>query len=110
MDREAERRRFYRSHDPARLMALSDGVFAIVITLLVLEIHVPDLGGGRRLAEALDEIRPSFVPFLIWSSSVDRPSPQHRSEQEEAGVLRVDPSLARYRWNVGSASPSRPLA
>ena len=46
-------------------MALSDGVFAIVITLLVLEIHVPDLGGDRQLAEALDENRPSFVAFLI---------------------------------------------
>ena len=40
MDQERQRRQFERSHDPARLMALTDGVFAIVITLLVLEIHV----------------------------------------------------------------------
>jgi uncharacterized membrane protein len=65
MDREKERRRFDRSHDPARVMALSDGVFAIVITLLVLEIRVPDLTGVQRLADALSEIRPSFVAFLI---------------------------------------------
>ena len=39
MDQERQRRQFERSHDPARLMALTDGVFAIVITLLVLEIH-----------------------------------------------------------------------
>lgn len=66
MDHAAERRhRFERSHDPARVMALSDGVIAIVITLLVLEIHVPDLAGGQPLIQALDEIRPSLVAFLI---------------------------------------------
>jgi uncharacterized membrane protein len=59
------RRRFDRRHDPARVMALSDGVFAIVITLLVLEVHVPDLAGGQRLADALREIWPSLVAFVI---------------------------------------------
>jgi uncharacterized membrane protein len=65
MEHEEERRRFERSHDPARLMALSDGVFAIIITLLVLEIHVPDLTGGQQLSDALHEVRPSFVAFLL---------------------------------------------
>jgi uncharacterized membrane protein len=46
-------------------MALSDGVFAIVITLLVLEIHVPELTRGQTLRTALEDIRPSFVAFLI---------------------------------------------
>ena len=54
-----------REHDPARVLALSDGVIAIVITLLVLELHVPDLAGGQNLTEALREIRPSFIGFLI---------------------------------------------
>jgi uncharacterized membrane protein len=40
-------------------------VFAIVITLLVLEIRVPDLTSGQRLAKAISEIRPSLVAFLI---------------------------------------------
>lgn len=57
--------RFERSNDPARVLALSDGVFAIVITLLVLEIHVPDLSQGQSLLVALREIRPSLVGFLI---------------------------------------------
>jgi uncharacterized membrane protein len=54
-----------RLHDPARVLALSDGVFAILITLLVLEIHVPELTHGHTLNEALREIRPSLVAFVI---------------------------------------------
>ena len=54
-----------RLHDPTRLLALSDGVFAIIITLLVLDVHVPDLAQGQSLAEALQETRPSLVAFGI---------------------------------------------
>jgi uncharacterized membrane protein len=54
-----------RTHDPARVLALSDGVFAVVITLLVLEIHVPELTQGHALAEALAEVRPSFNAFVV---------------------------------------------
>jgi uncharacterized membrane protein len=50
---------------PARVLALSDGVFAVVITLLVLEIHVPELTQGHSLAEALAEVRPSFNAFAV---------------------------------------------
>jgi uncharacterized membrane protein len=65
MDQEREIRRYDRQHDPARVMALSDGVVAIIITLLVLEIQVPDLTAGQTLSEALDEVRPSLIGFLI---------------------------------------------
>lgn len=39
--RTAERRNvaLERLHDPARVLALSDGVFAIVMTLLVLDVY-----------------------------------------------------------------------
>jgi uncharacterized membrane protein len=47
------------------VLALSDGVFAIIITLLVLEIHVPELAQGHSLNEALAEVRPSFNAFVI---------------------------------------------
>ena len=57
MDRQRERASYERTHDPARVMALSDGVFAIVITLLVLEIHVPELSSGQTLRKALEEIQ-----------------------------------------------------
>ena len=54
-----------RLHDPARVLALSDGVFAIIITLLVLEVHVPELTQGHSLTQALAELRPSLVAFVI---------------------------------------------
>jgi|SRR3990172_729002 len=62
---DAQTQQYERLHDPSRVLALSDGVFAIVITLLVLEIHVPDLTQGQTLKEALIEVRPSFLAFLI---------------------------------------------
>ena len=65
MDQRLEIQRYDRQHDPGRVLALSDGVFAIVITLLVLEIHVPELTRGQNLSEALREVRPSFTAFLI---------------------------------------------
>ncbi len=47
-------------------MVLSDGVCAIIITLLVLEVHVPEeLHRGESLLSELGAIRPSIVAFLI---------------------------------------------
>jgi uncharacterized membrane protein len=63
MDQELARQRYERIHDPSRLIALSDGVFAIVLTLMVLEIHVPT--DRTSLTTALREIRPSVIAFLI---------------------------------------------
>lgn len=60
-----ERAMLERTHDPSRVLALSDGVFAIIITLLVLEVHVPELTQGQSLNEALAEVRPSFNAFVI---------------------------------------------
>lgn len=56
---------YQRQHDPSRVLTLSDGVFAIIMTLLVLEIHVPELSGSESLAHAMREVRPSFVAFTI---------------------------------------------
>lgn len=63
---EQQRRiRYEHGTDPARVLALSDGVFAIVITLLVLGLQAPDLGQGQTLGQALAQMRPSFVAFII---------------------------------------------
>jgi TMEM175 potassium channel family protein len=61
----SSRESYERASDPSRVVAFSDGVFAIIITLLVLEIQVPELAGGQTLTEALEEIRPSLVAFLV---------------------------------------------
>src|SRR5262245_27349014 len=65
MDDERARQIYERATDPTRVLALSDGVFAIILTLLVLEIHVPELGSGQTLRQALLDIRPSLTAFLI---------------------------------------------
>lgn len=48
-----------------RIEALGDGVFAIVMTLLVLEIHVPHAHGGGGLVSALAEMWPKFLCYGI---------------------------------------------
>jgi uncharacterized membrane protein len=49
----------------ARLEAFSDGVFAIAITLLVLEIKVPPAHGGHSLAHGLLDLWPSYAGFSV---------------------------------------------
>ena len=44
-----------RMRDPSRVLALSDGVFAIIMTLLVLDIRVPQLAEGGSLAAFTSE-------------------------------------------------------
>jgi uncharacterized membrane protein len=58
--------------ETGRVEAFSDGVFAIAITLLVLELKVPHLddGGGGRLAAALLREWPSYLAFVSSFASI----------------------------------------
>jgi uncharacterized membrane protein len=54
-----------RQASPDRVLALSDGVFAIVLTLLVLEIGVPENLATESLRSSLLELRPTLVAWVI---------------------------------------------
>jgi uncharacterized membrane protein len=52
----------------ARIEAFSDGVFAIIFTLLVLEIHVPqvqDKGNSASLELSLLAMTPKFLSYIL---------------------------------------------
>jgi len=51
--------------DTSRLEAFSDGVFAIAITLLVLEIGVPHVAGDESLTHALLHLWPSYFGYAV---------------------------------------------
>jgi len=54
--------------ETGRVEAFSDGVFAIAITLLILEIRVPEIAeeaGNGRLGAALLHLWPSFLAFVF---------------------------------------------
>lgn len=50
---------------PHRLEALTDGIFAITMTLLVLELRLPEAIGPASLADQLQDLLPKFAVFLI---------------------------------------------
>jgi uncharacterized membrane protein len=51
--------------DTGRIEAFSDGVFAIAITLLALEIKVPQVHGEESLLSALGAQWPSYVAYVV---------------------------------------------
>jgi uncharacterized membrane protein len=50
---------------PSRLEAFSDGVLAIAITLLVLDIHVPSPSSTGNLAHELGAQWPSYAAYVV---------------------------------------------
>ena len=57
--------------ETGRIEAFSDGVFAIAMTLLVLDLKVPkEVGANHSLSSALLEQWPSYLAFLISFATV----------------------------------------
>jgi uncharacterized membrane protein len=59
--------------ETSRVEAFSDGVFAIALTLLILEIKVPDLGkdtSGLELFHSLIKLWPSYFAFALSAAAV----------------------------------------
>ena len=52
-------------NEKARLEAFTDGVLAIAITLLTLDLKVPPHGSGRPLSQALLHEWPSYLAYLV---------------------------------------------
>src|SRR5213593_915772 len=57
------------SSETSRIEAFSDGVFAIAITLLILDVHVPTISQGN-LGSALTRQWPTYVAYLISFSFI----------------------------------------
>jgi hypothetical protein len=56
--------------ETTRVEAFSDGVFAIAITLLILEIKVPHEAAHGRLAGELLRLWPSYLAFLVSFANI----------------------------------------
>jgi uncharacterized membrane protein len=77
-----------------RLEAFSDGVFAIAITLLVIEIAVPQHAGAHLLSALLEE-RPVYLAYFIAFMSIGIVWIEHSAltealERVDAGFLRLN--------------------
>lgn len=66
-DLTAQRNDEWRSQglSTVRVAALTDGVFAIVLTLLVLDLHAPSASSQAQLLAHLREIVPQLVLFVL---------------------------------------------
>jgi uncharacterized membrane protein len=76
----------------ARFEAFSDGVFAIAITLLVLDIAVPTASGDRLLHAVLDEW-PSYLGYVVSFFTIGAVWIAHVAVNE--CLERVDSTLIR---------------
>jgi uncharacterized membrane protein len=52
-------------NETQRIEAFSDGVFAIAITLLIIEIGVPHVSGAESLSKALGDLWPDYFAYVL---------------------------------------------
>jgi uncharacterized membrane protein len=69
---EAAKKREENEAEFARIVAFSDGVFAIAITLLVLALNIPAHLQGESVAEALWDQRQQFLAYGISFAVIGR--------------------------------------
>jgi uncharacterized membrane protein len=58
-----------------RVLAFSDGLFAIAMTLLIVAVAVPHIGDGasiHQMADALNDLVPAFTSFFISFAVIGR--------------------------------------
>ncbi len=54
-----------RRRSPVRVLALTDGIFAIIITIPVLEIAVPSQLSEESLRKVRTELRPTLLAWVV---------------------------------------------
>ena len=70
----------------ARLDTLSDGIFGVAITLLILDVRLPDdffPRDGSELLQGLAGLWPKFLPYVLsfgvlglrWLANIEGPHP-----------------------------------
>ena len=92
-----------------RLLALSDGVFAIAMTLLALDLRLPDLGtdaSDAQLRHALGDDSRGYLAFVISFYVVANYWGVHRRAMR--GVTKLDD--AADRPHASAAPPGRRAA
>jgi uncharacterized membrane protein len=81
-----------------RLEAFSDGVLAIAITLLVIEIRPPEVHKGESLAHALWTLWPNYLAYLVSFLTIGVIWLNHHRTFDQ--VVRVDGPLLVLNLNL----------
>ncbi len=111
------------AHNKGRLEQFSDGVFAIAITLLALEIHVPRLVLGT-IAQGFMQIKPlipNIITFVLSFMTIAIFWVNHHQLTQEINTIRrrvlwanvlllLFVTLIPFGTDVASANPRHPLA
>jgi uncharacterized membrane protein len=64
LDQMSRRTHHRKEQSTGRVEAISDGVFSVALTLLVLDIHVPDTDGTKLIGE-LVKLLPHVLAFVL---------------------------------------------
>ena len=87
----------------SRMDAFSDGVFAIAITILVLEISVPE-GSSDDLLQAILDQWPSYLAYVVSFATIGA---RYRARLEELWSDRAS-TAARLRWRADRSPVGSP--
>ncbi len=85
-----------KDKEPVRMVALSDGVFATVLTFLVLDLKVPEifLSGGGSDADFLESVGPHLFSYVLTFLVTGTYWLAHHGIFDH--VIRYDNRLLRY--------------
>ena len=75
---------------PERVIALSDGVFAIVITILVLEVRIPHNLTHDTIGDAFTQLRPTLLAWVVSFVLIGMYWVAHRDIFARVGAVNRD--------------------